>query len=187
MNQRIIFSDKQLLASIKHGNKDAFTLLFQRYSGQFYNIAFKYTANKKDAEDIVQEVFTRVWIHRGRLNHYLPIIPYLVKIGKHLIFNQSKKRLYHTAYKKYFISSKNIEDFQTDETVFLDELENLINKEVECFPPKRKEIYKLSREQGLTTKEIASRMNITTSTVENHINKALKMLRQRLEYSCYTS
>ena len=110
-----------------------------------------------------------------------------VKIGKNLIFNQSKKRLHQFAYKKYFLSTKNIESFETEETVFLGELEDLIRVEVELFPPKRQEVYILSREKGLTTREIAIKMNISTSTVENHLNKALKILRQRLEYSCYSS
>jgi len=186
MDRQLLFSDKQLIAAIKRGNKDAFSLLFQKYSSHCYNIAIKYTANEKDSEDIVQEVFSRVWIHRRMLDQTLPIIPYLVKIGKNLIFNQSKKRLHHVAYKKYFLSSKNIDDFQTEETVFLDELENLINDEVQYFPSRRKEIYLLSWEKGLTTKEIAYKLNITTSTVENHLNKALKILRRRLEYSCYS-
>ncbi len=187
MDRQIHFSDKQLLAAIKLGNTDAFSLIFRKYSGPLYNIALKYTCNEKDAEEIVKEVFSSVWLNRNNLNQNLAIIPYLTKMGKHLIFNKIKKRLFHTVHKNYFISSINIEKFQTDETVFLDELENLINEEVKIFPPIRREIYELSREQGLTTREIANKLNLTTRTVENHINKALKLLRRRLENSCYTS
>lgn len=175
------------MSTIKKGDKEAFAILFHRYASQMYNVAFKYTADQVEAEDVVQEVFSRVWIHRKKLKEELPVVPYLVKIGKNLIFNQSKKRLHQIAYRKYLISSKNVENFDTEETVFLDELESLIKAEVDMFPPKRKEVYVLSREKGLTTKEIAIKMNISTSTVENHLNKALNILRKRLENSCYTS
>ena len=162
--------------------------MFHRYSRLLFNVSYKYTLDVKESEDLVQEVFTRVWVHRDNIKDNLPIVPYLIKISKNLIFNQAKKKIYHKAYNAYqrnLASNSSFNHLETEETVLLDELKHMVNEEVDHFPPKRKEIYILSREKGLTTKEIAQKMNIATSTVENHLNKALKILRQRLEYSSY--
>ncbi len=69
--------------------------------------------------------------------------------------------------------------------VFFKELEQIVVKEVEHFPPKRKKIFKMSREKGLSTREIAEQLNISVSTVENQMNAALKVLKQRLKYISY--
>jgi len=67
----------------------------------------------------------------------------------------------------------------------LGEFEYLIKSEIDHMSPKRQEIYMLSREQGLSNKEIANELNISVSTVENHINKVLNTLRENLKYSSY--
>ena len=149
-------------------------------------MALKYTGNCNDAEEIVQEVFTRIWLHKDQLKANLPIVPYLIKIARNLLINKSKKRLHELAYREYRIHKRGLnKNNRTEEMVFFNELEHIVGEEVEHFSPKRKRIFKMSREKGLSTKEIAEQMNISVSTVENQMNKALKILKDRLKDTSY--
>lgn len=180
------YTEGDLLCAIHNGNREAFEVFFHRYSNQLYFVALKYTGNVNDAEEIVQEVFTRIWIHREQIKADLPAIPYLVKIAKNLLVNKSKKRMHEVAYQKYNIHRQLLRTINhTEEEVFFKELEQIVISEVEHFPPKRKRIYKLSREKGMSTREIAEQLHISVSTVENQMNSALKVLKQRLKYTSY--
>lgn len=180
------YSDQRLLNAVKKGEKKSFEELFHRYNNQLYFVALKYTGNTGDAEEIVQEVFTRIWLHRDQIKADLPVVPYLVKIAKNLLVNKAKKRLHEIAYREYSVhKSRYSDNNQTEEIVFFNELEHIVGDEVGHFPPKRKEIFKMSREKGLTTKEIAEHLNISVSTVENQMNKALKVLKVRLKDTSY--
>jgi len=178
-------NDHELLKRVILGDKDAFTALFKRYSRQLYYISLKYTGKEEDAEDIVQEVFSKIWIVRNCLKPDKQFMPYIVKIAKNQIFNKSKRRLIEMTYLKYKKEIQNAGQHTTEEQLNLKEFKYLVKTEINHLSPKRKEIYILSREHGLSNKEIASKLNISTSTVENHINKVLNTLRENLKYSSY--
>ncbi len=180
------YGEQELLKAIEHGNEEAFACFFRQYNTQLYYVALKYTGNENEAEEIVQEVFTRIWLHRDQIKADLPVVPYLIKIARNLLINKAKKKLHERAYKEYNVY-KNIlnKNNHTEEEVFFKELERIVVEEVEHFPPKRKKIFKMSREEGMSTKEIARQLNISVSTVENQMNTALKILKQRLKYTSY--
>ena len=161
--------------------------MFDRYASQLYHVALKYTGTPDKAEDIVQETFVKVWIYRERLQPHLPFVPYIIRISKNLVINKSKKRLHEQAYMRYkALVNTDIGD-TTENQVFLKELKDLLEIKVSQLPEKRKIIYRMSREQGLTNREIAEKLVVSESTVENHINKALKDLKNYLQTYKYLS
>lgn len=179
--------DKYLLEAVKRGHKEAFNRLFDRYASQLYHVTLKYVGRPEDAEEIVQEVFVKIWIYRSGLQPHLPFVPYLIKISKNLVINKSKKRLYEEAYIKHKTLSGMNYNHVTDNQVVLKELQDLLEIKISQLPEKRKQIYKLSREQGLSNREIAEKLVVSESTVENHINKALKDLKSYLKEYKYLS
>lgn len=171
--------DKFLLGALKRGNEDAFELLFKKYSGRLYFVAFQYLNDRDETLEIVQEVFYKVWLNHKNIKPELPFIPYLVRIAKNLVINQSKRRLIENAYLQSLELRNDVR--QTEDHVLFTEVRQIIDKLVDEFPEKRQEIFLLSRRNGLTNKEIAEKLSLSESTVENHINKALKTLRANLK------
>ena len=178
MKTNPIYDDRQLLESVRNGDEKAFTILFNRYAGRLYQVTLKYTINSSVAEEVVQEVFTKIWLNRNQLVPDLPFAPYLITISRNLIFNKAKRKLLEIAYIKYKTRVHNPQNNFTLNEVYLHELELLLKKSVDEMPPKRKVIFKLSRERGYRNKEIAKVLNISERTVENQINAALKGLKQ---------
>jgi RNA polymerase sigma-70 factor (ECF subfamily) len=176
-----LHDDSFLLEALKKGNEDAFELLFKKYSGRLYYVAFKYLNDREETLEIVQEVFYKVWLNHQNIRPELPFIPYLSRIAKNLIINQSKRKLIENAFLLQLENNNNDGTGQTENQVIFSEISSLVEKFVNEFPEKRKEIFILSRKKGLTNKEIAVRLNISESTVENHINSALKYLRTQLK------
>lgn len=173
--------DHFLLEALKRGNEDAFELLFKKYSGRLYYVAFKYLNDREETLEIVQEVFYKVWLNHQNIRPELPFIPYLSRIAKNLIINQSKRKLVENAYIINLETSNSFGSGQTENQVIFSEVSSLVEKLLNEFPDKRKEIFILSRKKGLSNKEIALKLNISESTVENHINSALKYLRTKLK------
>lgn len=175
--------EKQVLAQLKSGSEEAFTSIFNRYAGKLYGICLAYTSNQQEAEELVQESFTRIWQHRHRINPDLPLLPYLIRISKNLLVDKTRKKLFETAYLKYQKLSQRHYTFDTENQIFLNELKALLEKQISEMPEKREKIFRMSREQGLTNQEIAEEIGISVSTVENHINTALKQLKRHLGHS----
>lgn len=187
MGKKILPDDRYLLNAVKEGQKKAFNMLFDRYASRLYHIALKYVGKPDEAEEVVQEVFVKVWVNRDRLKPHLPFVPYLIRISKNLVINKSKKRLHEEAYIRYKSLINTKPHHTTENQVVLKELQDLLEIKVAQLPEKRKQIYRLSREQGLTNREIAEKLVVSESTVENHINKALKDLKNYLQDHKYLS
>lgn len=135
--------------------------------------------DEEDAREIVQETFYRVWKYRQNMNASLSFKAYIITIAKRLIFNQAKKRLHELAYQEYYIKRHHDDRInELEDYLNFQELDNRIQSGIDSLPPKRREIFILSRHQGLSNQEIADKLNISVSTVENHMNKALKHLRE---------
>lgn len=182
-----IINETFLLQALQKGNEDAFGVLFNTYSKRLYYVAFQYLNDREETLEIVQEVFYRVWLNRENINPELPFIPFIIKIAKNIIINKSRKRLVENAYLSFLEYKGETSSFPTEDTVLFGEITEIVNQLIDKFPPKRKEIFTLSRQSGFTNREIAQKLQISESTVENQINKALKTLKSKLKSFGYMS
>jgi RNA polymerase sigma-70 factor (ECF subfamily) len=171
-------TENLLVREIKEGNHESFRQIYNKYCEKVYVFAVRYINNYREAEEIVQEVFSRIWEHRRNLDENRSFNGYLLTITKNLIFNEHRKKLNFDAYAQYIINYIQGNTNQTENQVIYENVKKLVNDEVEKFPPKRRQIYNLSRHEGLTYMEIARKLKISEKTVEAHLRLALGRLKK---------
>lgn len=174
------FQDRELITKLKAGSEEAFNLLFYKYERKLYAFSLSILPSREDAEEVVQEVFYRIWKKRELLDEQLSFKAFIFTIAKNYIYNLLSKRVSETAYKHYYLDKTSNQVNSAEETWHFHDLKNTIEQMVSKMPDKRKQVFTMSRFQGLTNREIAEQLNLSLSTVENHINKCLKALKQQL-------
>lgn len=172
-----ITPDKTLILKIKLGDHAAFKELYKRYFDRLYFFSIRYLKNKEETEGMVQEVFTKVWEIRDDLNPEKSFNSFLFTITKNAIFNKMKKRKHERAYAEYMKAFLDKHHNKTENDLIFAEVKARIESVVKKLPAQRQKTYRLSREKGLSHKEIALKMNISPKTVEAHIRLALKSIR----------
>lgn len=173
-------SDQELTALLHEGDERAFTEIYDRYHSLLYIYAHKKLQNKEEAQDIVQEVLTALWTRRFVFSMHASLPSYLFTAVRNKaldLFSHKKVEARYLASLQNFIEDAGI---QTDFLIRENDLKTLIEKEIQSLPPKMKEVFKLSRNNKLSHKEIANLMDISEQTVSTHIKKALRILRVRL-------
>ncbi|MFW5760900.1 MAG: RNA polymerase sigma factor [Cyclobacteriaceae bacterium] len=164
---------------IRQDDKKSFAELFKRYSKKVFQLALHYFHNEDDAEEIVQEVFIKIWIKRKSIQSPEAFSSFLYTTAKNMIFDSFRKEIKHKAYAEYLSkSSFHKQTENTEETIFYNDLEKIYTQLLEELPLKRKEVFTLSRQQGFSNQEIAEKMNISVKTVEEHIYQSLKFLKE---------
>ena len=171
-------AEKILVKEIKEGDHDSFREIYYKYSEKVYLFAIRYINNIEDAEEVVQEVFSRIWEHRDNLDENRSFNGYILTITKNIIFNENRKKVNFDIYAQYIINYLRGISNQTENQVIYENVKSIINKEIDNFPPKRKQIYNLSRNEGLSYNEIAQRLSISERTVETHLHLALNRLKK---------
>lgn len=171
----------ELVRNLKKGNVAAFDALFVIYSVRLYNFALKYLKNESDAEELVQEVFIKVWENRESLKSELSFRSYLFTISLNHIrkyFNKKATML------RYMESLQNDVSPQAQEALNGEDYESLMQRIhliIEEMPPRRREIFIKSKIDGKSSKQIAAELGISSGTVDNHISEAIHQLRSRLK------
>ena len=171
---------QELLKRIRKGDVKAFDLIFEEYSQRLYGFAFSMLKNHEDAREIVQETFLKVWNKRKEINTNYSFKSYLFSISYNIIIDLLRKKSNDSKYQKYLKDHFNVALSGTDEQVNFNELQENLTQLLEKLPEKRRAIYKMSREEGFSHKEIAEKMGISIKTVENQINLSLKFLKENL-------
>lgn len=173
------YSEAKFILTLRAGDVKAFSELFDRYGKRLYFFAKGYLKSEEDAEEIVQEVFMKIWNNREELTAERSFEAYLFTIAKNGILNTIRKSKSEQAYLSYakIHVGKNI--LLDDELNFI-ELEAAYQKIVLNLSPRRKEIYLLSREQHLSNADIAEKMNISVKTVENQMTSAIAEIRNNM-------
>lgn len=169
----------KLVSQVKEGSPFAFQLLFDQYSKKIFYFSLSYLNDKEEAEEIVQEVFLKVWKSRDKLDTKASFNSYLFTIAKNAILNTIRKSKYEQAYLNYAKLHPG-KDILLDEELDFKELERAYKKAIEQLPAKRKEIFVLSREKHLTNAEIAKKLDISVKTVENQMTSALADIKRGL-------
>lgn len=175
-----VYSDPQLLELLKAGDHRAYTEIYHRYHASLYIHAFKRLQDREECRDIVQELFTTLWIKHGEIVFKTTLSGYLYMAVRNRIFDLlAKKRLKQ----EYIISVQHFSEAGTvhaDHLARQNQLAAMIEQEIAALPPRTREIFELSRKGFLSHREIAQRLNLSEQTVKSTVNNALKILRTKL-------
>lgn len=174
--------DTELIERIKKGDRCAFDTLYDRFFAKNYAYALRYVRNKSDAEDVVIQVFANIWEKRSKLNINSSVSSYLFKS----VYNRCIDLIKNN--NRYDFDYLNRDDFEKEagvrynvEDILLNkELNEIISASINNLPEQCKRVFELSRFEDLSQKEIAKKLNISENTVETHIGRALKKLRESL-------
>lgn len=173
-------TDHELALLISTGNKEAFRTLFKKYRNKIFSIAWKFTETEEIAENLVQEVFIKLWINKEKLANVENLNAYLNTVVRNHILNYLRK----VAAEQKFLQRLAVKEIEKEKTGFdrvcYKELQHLVHEAVDQLPPQQKRVYNFSRSEGLKYEEIAERMGISRSTVKGHIIEALNHIRKFL-------
>lgn len=181
VTERENMTERELIASLKTGDENAFTALYKMYWPKVHNFSRLYLTSVSEVEEIVQEVFVKLWETRVFLKEDESFKGFLFIITRNLIFNQFRKSFNENTYKMTILNSVSGE-YDMENEMEASDLKNYIKKLIAELPPRQKEVFRMSREQHLSYKEISMRLCISEKTVERHINEALKYLRKNIYF-----
>ena len=171
--------DQELVERLQRGDLEAFDQIFERYSDRIFGFALNYLKSKEETEELIQDVFLKIWENRKRLKKESSLKSYLFTIAYHNICRLFRKKQIHDKFLEDKTTSENetlnLEE-QLEYKATLEQVELLIEK----LPEKQKAIFIKSRKEGKSTREIAEEMNLAPGTVDNHISAALKFLREKI-------
>jgi len=177
------FTDQELLALLRQSDTIAFTEVYDRYWKVLYALAYNRLRDAQSAEDVVHDVLVSLWKNRlvAEVEH---LNAYLARATKYMVFHVIK-RSQKFAHDEHAMGRAELVLDQEDleDRLHYKRLLEMVNREVELLPEKCRLVFKYSREEYLSVKEIAEKMNVSTSTVENQMNKALKTLRKNVKNS----
>ena len=171
---------QNLVGSLKDGDAKAFDLLFGHYSKRLYYFALGYLKSKADAEEIVQDVFYKIWESRKSLKPELSFKAYIFKIAYRKINELFLKVTQEQMYRHVIISTSFDFDDNLENRIDYHSLLELVDKVVNDLPPRQKEIFIKRRREGIPVKEIAVLLGIAPKTVENHLGEAIKTIKSYL-------
>lgn len=176
MTDNRLTDSQALLDQLRKGDANAFTQLYKTYWYPLFLVAYRKLNDKASAEEVVQEIFTRLWKNRAT-NAIDDIEFYLFSAVRYEVINAIRSRMVRHQYTIYVNGQMRQEASNTDEIVAFNELASLIEQGLQTLPTKSGEIFRLSRFDALTIPQIAQRLRTSDKVVEYHLTKALKHLR----------
>ena len=166
----------------------AFDSIYNKYCKRLFGFVLRYIKQEEDAEEIVQEVFIKVWEARTKIDIYTSFESFLFTIAYNSTISLLRKRVNET---KYFEHLKSLQQVISSDDI-IDEISyKELNEKIELslnqLTARQKQIFQLSRDEGLTHSEIAEKLNISPNTVKNHMVAALAFLKSKIVSSSMTN
>ena len=174
LNERI------LVQELRQGNTKAFEELYLLYHARLYHFCLKTIRNAQEAEDLVQEVFMAIWENRENLDEDKSFGGFIFRIVRNKLLNRIKQNLSRQVYLEYVLK-ENQDQHDLRKEIEAREFIDLLSKMIQTLPERTKEVFLLSRNEGLTYQEIAQRLDISENVVDHEIRKALKLIREKVK------
>ncbi len=176
-----IHREKVLLDRISSGDERAFARLFEKYKDKVYSLGMSLTRSEFLAEEITQEVFLRLWLHKDHLREIQHFNAYLRTMARNVAFNYLKRIAHERVVLQKIMQNSPVGESTTEDTVMFNAYQLLINQAIERLSPQVKKVYLLCRYEGMKQKDIAVLMNLSHYTVKEYMKKALAEIRQYLD------
>src|ERR1035437_3876179 len=171
----------ETIKALCEGNHLAYEQLFDSIYESLCRYAYSIIRDMDEAEDVVQKTFCKLWDQREALNIQSSFNSYLYRMVHNECMNVVHQQISHKEHNLNYITANNDTEDSVSEHVAVSELQQAINNALAGLPPQCRRVFEMSRTEQLSYQEIAKQLNISTNTVENHISKALKLLRVELK------
>ena len=176
--EKFLHTEKELLEKLKEGDTFAFEVLFYKYRNKIKGFATRLVPTQIDPDEIVQEVFVKIWLKKESIDPEKNFQSYLFSIAKNLVLDHLKSAVNR---KLYFVEEHFQQDLISEEDAeiqFSADTEERMLSLIQQIPERRREIFCLSRFDGLSYKQIAEKLGITENTVDSQIRNSLTFLRK---------
>lgn len=169
--------ERELVLRLIDGDENAFCELYAEYKNRLIYFAMTFVKSPEFAEDIFQDVFTVIWQSRQMLDPEKSFSSYLYTIVRNRVLNLIRNIEREEKLKNHILSHAiDYEEYINDQ-VWGEDIASILQKSMEVLTPRQREVFKMSREEELSHKEIAEKLNLSVYTVQEHISMALKNIR----------
>lgn len=173
-------TDSQLIQRLKDDDEAAFAEIYQRYAKNLADFTASKLFNLEDAQDIIHDIFVKLWAERKQVNITSNLKTYLFTITRHRIIDKIRRNITREEYAAMLQSLTNVYQPNVEQQIAAKELQQIIENSLNELSPKVKEIYQLSREKNLSISEIAEKLQLSEQTIKNQLSTALTHLRKSL-------
>ena len=180
MNYPDSYDEYDLLRQLGAGSEYAFTRLFDQYRGTIYGVALKFLKSPVLAEEIVQDVFLKVWHKREEIALVKRLDAYLFIMARNFIFHRIKKISYEAVSEISIVKQQSSAD-DTEYLVRQHQCQQLLQQAVDMLPAQQRQVYQFGKLEGLSHEMIAEKMHLSKHTVKKHMAMALQTIRKHLE------
>ncbi|RBL90157.1 MULTISPECIES: RNA polymerase sigma factor [Chitinophaga] len=175
-------NEQELLTQLALGDQEAFTAIYLQYHGGIYTYLLKFTKNPLLTEDLVHDVFLKIWEIRSQLDIKSSLAAYLYRLARNTALTQLNRISLFDAIRDEVMHrvSLGIHEQSLMNAVEQKQYEELLRKAIDNLPPQRREAFILCRQQGMSYEEAATQMNISRNTFKQHLSLAVKSIREYL-------
>lgn len=170
-------NDNLLLRQLRDGNEDAFAFFYEKYSLDIYRKLYRMTKVSSLSEELLQDVFVKIWDKRHLIDPEKPFKSYLFQIAQNLMYdfyrNLARQEKLQQEVKKVFSELQ----YVTEECINLKETQQILNRAIQNLPPQQKLVFQLCKMEGKSYEEVGTTLGVSTSTINGHIVKATKSIK----------
>ena len=170
-------TDTELAILLTLNDEAAFSELYARYKEKLYYFCLHLLKSKEEANDIVQEIFIRIWESRNFINPDLSFSSFLYTMARNRILNYFRDIDIDEKVKEILATQKVTEEEAIDSKIIYTEYQVILQNAISQLPPQRRKIFNMSRIESMSHKEIAAELGISVNTVQEHISEALKFIK----------
>lgn len=175
------YEESTLISLMAQDSEYAFQLIFDRHRNKIYTVAMSYVKSPVIAEEVVQDVFLKLWFQRKNLHEIRSLESWLFTLTKNLTLNCLKKIAHEWTAREKWVKENNLSENTTDFKVMNAQYQQLLQKAIANLSPQQQQVYRLSREHALSYEAIGAQLSISTLTVKTHMSRALASIRLFLE------
>jgi RNA polymerase sigma-70 factor (family 1) len=183
MNQCHTLDEKQLLSLLKEGDENAFFEIYHLYKDRIGYRLLRLLRSDELAEEVLQDVFMKVWAGRENIDPELSFKSYIYRIAQNLVIDLMRRATKERAIYDHIMASSSELYSHIEENIYRKENEQLLHSVIDMLPPQRKKVFLLFKIEGKSYKEISEELGISHSTIKEHIQKATVFVKERLTAS----
>jgi RNA polymerase sigma-70 factor (family 1) len=171
------YNENELLKLIAEGDKNAFTQIYNNYRNKIYSIAFELTESSAVAEEIVQDVFLKIWVKRSTLNEVDHFRAYLFTITRNYVFTALKRIARKGTIEVNAMEGAPLYYHDTEDRVLNNEYSRILQAAIDRLPEQQRQVYNLIKKEGLKREEAAAALQLSPETVKSHLAQAMRSVR----------